>query len=128
LRLLLDTHALAWFLLDLPRLPATARTEIIDPQNTIFVSAVSAMEIASKHRIGKWPDAAPIAADFEAVVQAERFEPLPITLTHARRAGAMPGAHRDPFDRILIAQALVEDLILVSNETPFDNFGVRRLW
>ncbi len=86
------------------------------------------MEIASKHRIGKWPDAAPIAADFEAVVQAERFEPLPITLTHARRAGAMPGAHRDPFDRILIAQALVEDLILVSNETPFDNFGVRRLW
>jgi PIN domain nuclease of toxin-antitoxin system len=128
LRLLLDTHALAWFLLDLPRLPQTAKAAIADPDNTVVVSAVSALEIAIKVRIGKWPEAAPIVQDFESTLKAERFQSLAVTLEHALKAGSMPGVHRDPFDRLLIAQASVEDLTLVSNEAVFDNFGVQRLW
>ena len=128
MKLLLDTHALAWFLLDLPRLPQTAKAAIADPHNTVMVSAVSALEIAIKARIGKWPEAEPIIRNFEQVMSAEQFSLLAVSVEHALKAGAMPGVHRDPFDRLLIAQALIEDLTLVSNETVFDGFGVQRLW
>jgi PIN domain nuclease of toxin-antitoxin system len=128
LRLLLDTNALAWFLLDLPSLPQTAKAAIADPDNTVVVSAVSALEIAIKVRIGKWPEAAPIVQAFDRTLEAEQFQALSVSVEHALKAGAMSGVHRDPFDRLLIAQALVEDLILVSNEAVFDGFGVQRLW
>jgi PIN domain nuclease of toxin-antitoxin system len=128
LRLLLDTHALAWFLLDLPRLPQTAKAAIADPDNMVVVSVVSALEIAIKVRVGKWPEAEPILRNFDGVLSAEQFQPLPVSMDHALKAGSMPGSHRDPFDRLLIAQALVEDLILVTNEALFDGFGVQRLW
>jgi PIN domain nuclease of toxin-antitoxin system len=128
LKLLLDTHALAWFLLDLPRLPATSKAAIADPENTVVVSVVSTLEIAIKVRVGKWPEAAPILQDVDRILSAEQFIPLPVSVKHALKAGSMPGAHRDPFDRLLIAQALVEDLTLVSNEAVFDGFGVQRLW
>ncbi len=128
MRLLLDTHALAWFLLDLPRLPQTAKAAIADPDNMVVVSVVSALEIAIKVRVGKWPEAEPILRNFDGVLSAEQFQPLPVSMDHALKAGSMPGSHRDPFDRLLIAQALVEDLILVTNEALFDGFGVQRLW
>jgi len=128
LRLLLDTHALAWFLLDLPRLPETAKAAIADPDNTVVVSVVSALEIAIKVRVGKWPEAEPILRDFNHTLSAEQFELLPVSVEHALKAGSMPGLHRDPFDRLLIAQALNEGLILVTNEVLFDGFGVQRLW
>jgi PIN domain nuclease of toxin-antitoxin system len=128
LRLLLDTHALAWFLLDLPRLPQTAKAAIADPDNMVVVSIVSALEIAIKVRVGKWPEAEPILRNFDGVLSAEQFQPLTVSMDHALKAGSMPGSHRDPFDRLLIAQALVEDLTLVTNETLFDGFGVQRLW
>ncbi len=86
------------------------------------------MEVATKYRIGKLPGAALLARDFEIIIAAQGFSELPITLHHARLAGEMTIAHKDPFDRLLIAQAQAEGLMLVSKESLFDAFAVRRLW
>ena len=86
------------------------------------------MEIATKHRLGKLPEASVLAARFELEMEALGFDALPISLTHARVAGSLSIPHKDPFDRLLIAQALVEEMTLVSNEVVFDRFGVSRLW
>jgi len=128
LQLLFDTHALIWWLTDSSRLPEAVRRAIFDPSNEILISAATAWEITTKHRLGKLPGSDPIAADFTAVVARQGFEQLPITVEDAARAGAMPGLHRDPFDRILIAQALARNLVLLSSESLFDRYGVRRLW
>ncbi|WP_333835357.1 type II toxin-antitoxin system VapC family toxin [Rubrimonas sp.] len=128
MRLLLDTHALLWWLEGNPRLSADAQAAIGDVANTVLVSAASAWEIATKHRIGKLPGAAVVAQDLAAFVAAQGFEALAISLRDGARAGNLPGPHRDPFDRMLIAQALTHDLPLVSNEAVFDSYGVRRLW
>jgi PIN domain nuclease of toxin-antitoxin system len=128
LKLLLDTHALIWWGHQDPRLSAVAMAAIAAESSLVFVSAVTAMEIAIKHRLGKLPEAAVLAARFEGEIEALGFQPLPITLTHARVAGSLPIPHKDPFDRLLIAQAMVEDMFLVSNEAVFDDFGVGRLW
>jgi PIN domain nuclease of toxin-antitoxin system len=128
LRLLLDTHAFLWWLAGEKSLSITARAAIADEGNGIFISAASAWEIATKHRIGKLPGAAAIAADLAQAVADQGFAELPITLRHGQVAGALPGPHRDPFDRMLIAQAMVEGLLLVSNEDLFDAYGVARLW
>ena len=94
----------------------------------MLVSAASAWEITTKHRLGKLPGAADVAADVRGSIAGQGFEALAITLADAERAGRLPGPHRDPFDRMLIAQALARDLPLVSNETLFDGYGVTRLW
>jgi PIN domain nuclease of toxin-antitoxin system len=86
------------------------------------------MEVATKFRLGKLPDAALLARDFETIIAEQGFAELAITVHHARLAGEMNIAHRDPFDRLLIAQALAEDMALVSNEALFDGFAVKRLW
>jgi PIN domain nuclease of toxin-antitoxin system len=127
-RLLLDTHALLWWLEGNTRLSADAQAAIGDVANTVLVSAASAWEITTKHRIGKLPGAAVVAQDLAAIVAAQGFEALAISLGDGARAGNLPGPHRDPFDRMLIAQALTHDLSLVSNEAAFDPYGVRRLW
>jgi len=126
--LLLDTHALIWWLAGDEALTRRARLAIGDEANSVAISAASAMEVATKFRIGKLPDAALLAQDFEAIIADQGFVELPITVRHARLAGEMNIAHKDPFDRLLIAQALAEDKTLVSNETPFDGFAVKRLW
>ena len=128
MRLLLDTHALLWWLIGDGALPAAARTAIADAANGVWVSAASAMEVTTKFRTGKLPGAALLAQDFEAVVAAQDFAELPISVRHARLAGSLQIAHKDPFDRFLIAQALADELVLVSNEQLFDGFGVTRLW
>ncbi len=128
MRLLLDTHALIWWLAGDEKLSLRARDAIADEANTVAVSAASAMEVATKHRIGKLPDAALLAQDFEAILAAQGFSELSISVRHARLAGEMGIAHKDPFDRLLIAQALAEDMVLVSNETRFDDSAVKRLW
>ena len=128
MRLLLDTHALIWWLAGDEGLSRPAREAIGDEANSIAVSAASAMEIATKFRIGKLPDAALLARDFEAIIAEQGFAELAITVHHARLAGEMNIAHRDPFDRLLIAQAQAEDMVLVSNEALFDGFAVKRLW
>ncbi len=128
MRLLLDTHALIWWLQDDRRLGAKARAAIIDPGNDIFASSINAFEITTKYRIGKMPEAAAMVADLDARVSGEGFSMLALAFRHARHAGLMDDAHKDPFDRMLIAQALLEGFVLVSNETLFDRFGVQRLW
>jgi PIN domain nuclease of toxin-antitoxin system len=127
-RLLLDTHALLWWFAGNLALPAPARTAIDDAGNDVLVSAASAWEIATKHRLGKLPDAAPLAADLRRFIADQGFLELAVTVAHGQLAGALTIAHKDPFDRMLVAQALLEDLVLVSNERRFDASGVRRLW
>lgn len=128
LRLLLDTHALIWWLAGDEALSRHARDAIADHANSVAVSAASAMEVATKFRIGKLAGAALLARDFEGIVAAQGFDELAISVHHARLAGEMKIAHKDPFDRLLIAQAQAEDMVLVSNEALFDGFSVQRLW
>ena len=128
MRLLLDTCALIWWLAGDDALSRRARDAISDEANSVAVSAASAMEVATKHRIGKLPNAALLARDFEAIVADQGFDELPITVHHARVAGEMKIDHKDPFDRLLIAQAQAEDMLLISNEVLFDDFAVNRLW
>jgi PIN domain nuclease of toxin-antitoxin system len=125
---LLDTHALLWWLSDDPALTKPARKIIAETKNHVFVSAASAWEIATKVRLGKLPTAADLAADFTGCLEREGFQILAISGGHAVRAGLLPGAHKDPFDRMLIAQAQAENMPIVSNEALFDTYGVRRVW
>ena len=128
MKLLLDTHALFWFMRGNVKLPAAVRDAVANPANVVFASAVSAMEISTKHRLGKLPEGAALARDFVAIIREQGFIGLPVGLEHARFAGSLRHAHRDPFDRMLIAQAIVDDLQLASNEALFDDFGVKRIW
>jgi PIN domain nuclease of toxin-antitoxin system len=127
-RVLLDTHTLLWWLDGDRRLSRRARTVIADDDNTVLVSAASAWEISTKVRLGKLPGAVEVAVELSAILRQQNFEPLPIAMAHALRAGNLAGPHRDPFDRMLIAQAQGEDLSLVSRERVFDVYGVRRIW
>lgn len=128
MRLLLDTHALLWHLSGNELMSATARASITDSANIIVVSAASGWEITTKHRIGKLPDATRIAQDVEASLSGLGYELLPISMRHAQLAGALPGRHGDPFDRMLAAQAQIEAMPIISGDRVFDGFGVRRVW
>jgi len=128
MRLLLDTHAFLWWLDGNRRLPKRARALISEEANIIFVSAASAWEISTKSRLGKLPGAIDVAADLARIITAQAFTPLDITILHAQRAGHLPGEHRDPFDRMLAAQAQIEDLPIISNDEAFASFGVERIW
>ena len=128
MRVLLDTHALLWWLAGSDRLTAVARQAIADDANDVLVSAASAWEIATKYRLGRRPGAAVVAEDVTGCLRDQGFQPLAITVADGERAGRLPGPVRDPFDRMLIAQALRLDAVLISVEEPFDRYGVRRLW
>ena len=128
MRLLLDTHALLWWLDGDRRLSLKARRAIASPPNSILVSAASAWEITTKARLGKLPGAADVAADVAGCIASQGFAALDITVLHAQRAGGLAGEHRDPFDRMLIAQGQLEDVAIVSNDEVFDQYGVRRFW
>jgi len=127
-RLLLDTHTLLWWLDGDRRLSRRARTAIGDGDNQVLVSAASAWELSTKARLGKLPGALHVASDVAGCLADQGFVELPISVMHAQRAGGLAIAHRDPFDRMLIAQAQMEDLTVVTNEAQFDAFGVVRLW
>jgi PIN domain nuclease of toxin-antitoxin system len=127
-RVLLDTHALLWWLSDDAKLTRPARKIITGLNNEVFVSAATIWEIATKVRIGKLPTATDLAADFIGCLDREDFKILEISGEHAARAGLLPGAHKDPFDRMLIAQSQAENIPIVSNERLFDAYGVRRIW
>jgi len=128
LKALLDTHTLLWWLDGDEQLSLTARSWIEIPELRILVSAASAGEIATKVRIGKLPGAQAVAANFHECLISQGFAPLDITADHALRAGSLPGPHRDPFDRMLIAQAQALNIPLISSENLFDHYGVRRIW
>ncbi len=120
MKLLLDTHVLLWSLADSPELDADLRGKIVDPANDVFVSAASVWEIAIKKRLGKLsaPD------NLLEVLESSDFTPLPISLAHAAAAGALPPHHDDPFDRMLIAQARDEGLVLATRDRRFDAYQV----
>lgn len=126
--MLLDTHALLWWLAGDAALTRTARTAIADATNDIFVSAASTWEVSTKHRIGKLPGPGPLVVDFARVIASQGFVALPISIDHAQLAGSLRSEHRDPFDRMLAAQAMAEKMAWVSNETAFDALPVVRVW
>jgi PIN domain nuclease of toxin-antitoxin system len=128
MRCLLDTHALLWWLFDDPKLSARAREAISEPQNEILVSAASAWEISTKHRLGKLPEAGDVAQRLPIYVRQARFTELPISIEQAQVAGDLPGPHRDPFDRMLIAQAKLLTVPVVSVDPVFRDYGSTVLW
>ena len=128
MRLLLDTHALLWWFVDDERLSARARALIADEANEVLVSAASAWEIATKHRLGKLPHAADAHLRFEELVAADGFVHLPVSYRHCLRAGGYPLRHGDPFDRMLAAQAEIERVALVTLDPALADFPIETLW
>ena len=128
MRFLLDTHTLLWCFNASPSLSPRARRLIENGGNELLVSAASAWEIATKVRLGKLSTGEELVADLDRYLNQLGCDALPISLEHAVRAGALPGEHRDPFDRMLIAQALMENLPIISNDRIFDAYHVRRIW
>lgn len=123
MRLLLDTHVLLWWLGNHPSLGTLAASAIADPDSAVFVSAATAWEISMRKSLGKLK--AP--SDLEARLESHRLEPLPIAIAHAVEAGALPRHHDDPFDRMLVAQASLEQLTIVTRDRQFDLYGVPTL-
>jgi PIN domain nuclease of toxin-antitoxin system len=111
-----------------PRLSPRARAAVDAERAEVLVSAASAWELAMKVRLGKLPEAAPLMHRFAESLAEQDFKPLAISLEHGRLGGLLPGQHRDPFDRILAAQALLENLQLVTIDPAFAGFGVKVLW
>ncbi len=128
MKLLLDTHTVLWWLEANPRLSPRAIRVIGDPANQCWLSAVSVFEIETKHRLGKLTLPPPLQHGWDSTLTAEAWTILPIDHRHARLAGRLSGPHRDPFDRLLAAQAELEDFALVTIDDAFASFGTRTLW
>lgn len=126
--LLLDTHAMLWFFWDDPLLSLRAKSLIEDPNNRKLVSIASCWEIAIKCGLGKLKLGSPSQAFLSHEIARNNFELLPISLIHATSVESLPLHQKDPFDRLLIAQALAERISVISADAMFDNYGVSRLW
>jgi PIN domain nuclease of toxin-antitoxin system len=127
-RLLLDTHAFYWWCIDDPALSLAARAAIADSQNEKYVSVITAWEFITKFRSGKEPGFNHIAADVSDAVAAQGLTELAITMRHAAVAANLPLHHKDPMDRILIAQAMVEDMTIVTIDRNFTSYAAKTLW
>lgn len=125
---LLDTHALLWWWGQPDRLSSRVLGLLRDPETAVVVSAASAWEIATKHRIGRLPSGAAIVPQWEARLGVDGFRELAMTSRHALRAGTLPGMHRDPFDRMLAAQSILEDIPVVSIDDALTALGASRIW
>lgn len=128
MRLLLDTSALIWWFAASPELPAASRDLIARDDAEVLVSAASAWEICTKIRIGKLHGAHDLCERFSDFLRKYEFEPLAISVEHARLAGRLPGAHKDPFDRMLAAQALIEAVPVVTSDPAIAGFGAKVIW
>ena len=128
IKALLDTHALLWWLLDDPQLSAQARETIASAANHIFVSSASAWELSTKHRLGKMPAAGEIVTRLPFFIRKERFDILPISLEHALYAGKISGPHRDPFDRMLMEQSVLEMMPIITGDAVFTDYGMAVIW
>ena len=128
MRLLLDVHALLWFLADDPKLSAAAKAALLDPANERWLSPISLVEIALKVRLGKLALSAPFGVLFPAQLAANRIRLLPLEPRHIEPLTTLPFHHKDPFDRLLVAASLVETLRLVSADASLDAYGITRLW
>jgi PIN domain nuclease of toxin-antitoxin system len=126
--LLLDSHALFWFIRGNTRPSPAAWEAIQNTDNVVYVSAVTAWEIASKFHLGKWPEARELVNNLAGIMSTLSFESLPLSIEHAHRAGALPHVHRDPFNRVLAAQAEIDDIAPVTVDPAFRHFSVRVLW
>lgn len=126
--LLLDTHALIWWWLDDPRMSGTAREALENEKNRIVVSSVSVYEIANRHRLGRLPALGEILADLDAAINDAGFAQIPLSPRHAARAGLLRGEHRDPFDRMIAAQGLIEQMPIVTRDREIAGFGCMVLW
>ena len=126
--LLLDTQAMLWFFWDDPLLSSTAKSVIENPDNRKFVSIASCWEAAIKAGLKKLELGGPCAAFLNKEISRNNFELLPITFDHATMVETLAGHHRDPFDRLLVAQAMLESLPIVSSDSVFDEYGIKRLW
>jgi len=127
-RLLLDTHAFLWWIAGDERLSPRASALIGDGSNEVLVSAASAWEIVAKSRLGRVEVPTPVDRFFTAQLEANSFIPLPIQMRHALGLEALPDVHRDPFDRILVAQAVAEELTLVSRDRVLRGYPVAVEW
>jgi PIN domain nuclease of toxin-antitoxin system len=127
-RLLLDTHAFYWWCIGDGALSLSAQAAIADPANESFVSAITAWELIAKFRSGKEPAFAAVAADVSGTVAAQGFTVLPITLSHGEASANLPLHHKDPMDRFLIAQAIVEDMTIVTADRSFAAYAAQLLW
>ena len=125
---LLDSHVLLWWWFDPDRLSQQARSLLLDPNSTVLVSAASIWELSLKHHQGKLPELATAIADLPGLLQADGFQPLPISIAHGLRAGGYSQPHRDPFDRMLAAQAELEGLVLMTADAQLSNFPCQILW
>lgn len=128
MRLLLDTHAVLWWLFDDPKLSRPARDAIGSSESQVLVSSASAWEIATKHRLGRLPEAGDVAKRLPFYLRKARFIVLDVTLDHALLAGSLPGPHRDPFDRMLMAQAQIEGVPVITVDGIFATYGVTVIW
>jgi PIN domain nuclease of toxin-antitoxin system len=128
MKLLLDTHTLLWWLLGDSRLSVRARDILSQSSNSITVSSVSGWEIATKFRLGKLAVPRPLAEQLETIASKNGWTVLPVTMRHAQLAGLLQGGHKDPFDRILAAQSLTEDMPLVTDDPAFALFGIQAWW
>jgi PIN domain nuclease of toxin-antitoxin system len=127
-KFLLDSHTLLWFLLNDTQLSENAKSIIADSSNNIFISPASYWEIAIKISLGKYLLDQPFADFFEQELIKNEFSIIPITIQHAEVVCSLPFHHRDPFDRLLIAQAIAENIPVLSNDKAFDKYPVTRLW
>ena len=126
MRLLLDTHALIWWLIDSPRLSQAARAAIADPQCAVFATAVCGYEIANKERLGRLPGK--LTGILPQVLRKGRISVHPLSLEHMIAAVLLPGPHRDPWDRLIMAQALLDHLTVVTIDPVFRAYGVPVHW
>ncbi len=122
--MLLDTHIFLWWLFDDPKLSQPLRQHIEDTAHTIFVSSASVWEIATKYRLGKLEEASSVAQNVPKWIAQAGFTALPITPDHAQLAGSWHHQHRDPFDRMLVAQAKIEKIPLATNDQKLSDFGI----
>ena len=128
MKLLTDTHTFLWFVYNDPQLSSTARNLIADPANDILLSLASVWELAIKYGIGKLTLTQPVELFVPDQLQRNNMQTLPILMSHALYVAKLPLHHRDPFDRLMIAQSLLEAIPIISVDAVFDNYGVQRFW
>jgi PIN domain nuclease of toxin-antitoxin system len=128
MRILVDTHVYFWWVTGDRKLSAFAHGVLEDTSVDVLVSAVVPWELATKGRLGKWPSARQVVDGLDAIIESKGLQAMPVTTVHARLAGLMPGPHRDPFDRMLAAQARLESASLVTADRVFRHFDIDVIW